>query len=137
MRPSPSQASEKLSAAEQEQSSGSLWHFLIILSIAGMSLMLLSKDWQGSLNGLPLDPNWNGHPIPLAMRGGDPYIRALMRTISVSESSDPQPYSILYGAIAFKTSAVTPIAAFQLLRVQMWATVRPQQGATNSLQRPG
>lgn len=97
MRPSPSQASEKLSAAEREQNPGSLWHFLIILSIAGMSLMLLSKDWQGSLNRLPLDPNWNGHPIPLAMRGGDPYIRALMRTISVSESSDPQPYSILYG----------------------------------------
>ncbi|WP_347277669.1 glycoside hydrolase family protein [Oculatella sp. FACHB-28] len=97
MRPSPSQASEKLSAAEREQNSGSFWHFLIILSIVGMSLTLMSKDWQGSLTGLPLDSNWDGHPIPLAMRGGDPYIRALMRTISVSESSDPQPYSIVYG----------------------------------------
>lgn len=97
MRPSPSQASEKLSAAEQNQSSGSFWHFLIILSVVGMSLTLMSKDWQGNLTRLPFDPNWNGHPVPLAMRGGDPYIRALMRTISVSESSDPQPYSIVYG----------------------------------------
>jgi muramidase (phage lysozyme) len=36
-------------------------------------------------------------PIPLAMKGGDPYIRALMRTISASEASSPYPYSILYG----------------------------------------
>lgn len=34
---------------------------------------------------------------PLAMAGGDPYIRALMRTISASEANDPQPYSLLYG----------------------------------------
>jgi muramidase (phage lysozyme) len=31
------------------------------------------------------------------MTGGDPYIRALMRTISASESSDRQPYSVIYG----------------------------------------
>ncbi|PSB23268.1 glycoside hydrolase family 24 [filamentous cyanobacterium CCP2] len=31
------------------------------------------------------------------MQGGDPYIRALMRTISASESNSPRPYSILYG----------------------------------------
>jgi len=34
---------------------------------------------------------------PLVMYGGDPYIRALMRTISASETNDSQPYSILYG----------------------------------------
>lgn len=34
---------------------------------------------------------------PLAMKGGDPYIRALMRTISASESNYPQPYGVLYG----------------------------------------
>ena len=99
MRPSPSKASEKLSSAQQEsQNSGSLWHFLIIISVAGMSMMFLSQDWQERLSRqLPFDPNWNGHPVPLAMQGGDPHIRALMRTISVSESSDPQPYSLLYG----------------------------------------
>ncbi|MBW4654288.1 MAG: glycoside hydrolase family protein [Kaiparowitsia implicata GSE-PSE-MK54-09C] len=31
------------------------------------------------------------------MDGGDPYIRALMRTISASESHDPEPYSLIYG----------------------------------------
>jgi muramidase (phage lysozyme) len=34
---------------------------------------------------------------PLAMKGGDPYLRALMRTISASEANDRQPYNILYG----------------------------------------
>lgn len=34
---------------------------------------------------------------PLVMEGGDPYIRALMRTISASESNSTRPYYILYG----------------------------------------
>ncbi|MFB2936583.1 hypothetical protein ACE1B6_15135 [Aerosakkonemataceae cyanobacterium BLCC-F154] len=34
---------------------------------------------------------------PLMMTGGDPYIRALMRTISASESNVPNPYAVLYG----------------------------------------
>lgn len=43
------------------------------------------------------DPTFDVHLPPLVMRGGDPYIRALMRTISASEANDSQPYSILYG----------------------------------------
>jgi muramidase (phage lysozyme) len=31
------------------------------------------------------------------MKGGDPYIRALMRTISASEANGKRPYSLLYG----------------------------------------
>jgi len=31
------------------------------------------------------------------MKGGDPYLRALMRTISASESNSARPYSLLYG----------------------------------------
>lgn len=34
---------------------------------------------------------------PLVMVGGDPYLRALMRTISASEANDSDPYSIIYG----------------------------------------
>ncbi|MGK7929433.1 MAG: glycoside hydrolase family protein [Spirulina sp.] len=34
---------------------------------------------------------------PLVMEGGDPYIRALMRTITASEANDPEPYTIIYG----------------------------------------
>ncbi len=38
---------------------------------------------------------------PLAMTGGDPYVRALMRTITASEANDPQPYTLLYGGARF------------------------------------
>jgi muramidase (phage lysozyme) len=38
---------------------------------------------------------------PLAMTDGDPYVRALMRTISASESNDLKPYSLLYGGQYF------------------------------------
>jgi muramidase (phage lysozyme) len=34
---------------------------------------------------------------PLAMKNGDPYIRALMRTISASESNVSRPYHVVYG----------------------------------------
>lgn len=52
---------------------------------------------------------WHGHgnmgsyfyPVgelpPLALQGGDPHIRALMRTISASESNVSRPYSVMYG----------------------------------------
>ncbi len=44
-----------------------------------------------------LDPRWEIRPAPLVMQGGDPYLRALMRTISVAESNTERPYSVLYG----------------------------------------
>lgn len=34
---------------------------------------------------------------PLVMEDGDPYIRALMRTISASESNVDSPYAVIYG----------------------------------------
>jgi muramidase (phage lysozyme) len=34
---------------------------------------------------------------PLVMQGGDPYIRALMRTISASEANFSSPYTVIYG----------------------------------------
>ena len=43
------------------------------------------------------EPVFNRKQPPLVMRGGDPYIRALMRTISASEANSNRPYSILYG----------------------------------------
>ncbi|MBF2007398.1 MAG: glycoside hydrolase family protein [Chlorogloeopsis fritschii C42_A2020_084] len=43
------------------------------------------------------DPVFQVKQPPLVMKGGDPYIRALMRTISASEASSNRPYSILYG----------------------------------------
>ncbi|NMG05805.1 glycoside hydrolase [Brasilonema sp. UFV-L1] len=43
------------------------------------------------------DPTFGNKQPPLVMKGGDPYIRALMRTISASEASSNRPYSLLYG----------------------------------------
>ncbi|MDZ4877983.1 MAG: hypothetical protein CLLPBCKN_007418 [Chroococcidiopsis cubana SAG 39.79] len=40
-------------------------------------------------------------PPALAMTGGNPYIRALMRTISASEAQDSNPYTLLYGGEHF------------------------------------
>jgi muramidase (phage lysozyme) len=34
---------------------------------------------------------------PLVMEGGDPYIRALMRTITASEANVSKPYNVIYG----------------------------------------
>jgi muramidase (phage lysozyme) len=45
----------------------------------------------------PPEPVFQVKQPPLVMKGGDPYIRALMRTISASEANDNRPYSILYG----------------------------------------
>jgi muramidase (phage lysozyme) len=45
----------------------------------------------------PSDPIFAVKQPPLVMKGGDPYIRALMRTISASEASGNRPYSLLYG----------------------------------------
>jgi muramidase (phage lysozyme) len=39
---------------------------------------------------------------PLVKQGGDPHIRALMRTISASESNGPRPYTLLYGGKHFQ-----------------------------------
>ena len=43
------------------------------------------------------DPTFSDNFPPLVMQGGDPYIRALMRTISASEANGSRPYSLLYG----------------------------------------
>ncbi|MEM8808529.1 MAG: glycoside hydrolase family protein [Cyanobacteria bacterium P01_G01_bin.38] len=40
---------------------------------------------------------WVASPEPLVMQGGDPHLRALMRTISASESNTDRPYHLLYG----------------------------------------
>lgn len=78
----------------------SLRRDLIVGSVAtvGMMLVLFNAIDQPQ-QPLPLPPpeaQWQPPP-PLAMTGGDPYIRALMRTISASESNVEYPYSVVYG----------------------------------------
>jgi muramidase (phage lysozyme) len=56
--------------------------------------------WAVNLRGLPsLSPQASEvrKSPPLAMKKGDPYIRALMRTISASESNVSRPYHVVYG----------------------------------------
>ena len=60
---------------------------------------LLTKitDWHEPSTSLPdATPSLQGTQ-PLVMEGGDPYIRALMRTITASESNVSRPYHVLYG----------------------------------------
>jgi muramidase (phage lysozyme) len=65
---------------------GAAISFCLLLILMQPSRRRLQNPTFGSI-GMP----------PLVMTGGDPYIRALMRTISASESSDRQPYSVIYG----------------------------------------
>lgn len=68
---------------------------LVALSIAALVLVSLLKHLPHKRSHL--DPRFGVNLPPLVMQGGDPYIRALMRTISASEANDSRPYSILYG----------------------------------------
>ncbi len=60
------------------------------LIISGDSLELLERSVTR------LAPGIHGTQ-PLVMKGGDPYIRALMRTITASEANDSRPYNVIYG----------------------------------------
>lgn len=68
------------------------WQALIV-GIFTLTLIILL--WQG------FGTRENPESPPLAMKGGDPYIRALMRTITASEAQDSNPYTLLYGGKHF------------------------------------
>jgi muramidase (phage lysozyme) len=63
------------------------------------------RFWAAMVLGLGLGcwpllvPRWVTHWLspPLVMQGGDPYVRALMRTIAVSEAAGAGAYYRLYG----------------------------------------
>lgn len=67
---------------------------LFVLGIAALAIASLLKNFTGKEK---LDPVFGSNLPPLVMQGGDPYIRALMRTISASEANGDRPYTILYG----------------------------------------
>jgi len=66
------------------------------VGVISLMLLLLSLNIGGKKPRSLPSTSLNGTQ-PLVMQGGDPYIRALMRTISASEANDPRPYSIIYG----------------------------------------
>jgi cation efflux system protein involved in nickel and cobalt tolerance len=76
-------------------------------SVTVTLLVLLTVGWLG-IRAIPRpalrqiqEVVWVNHPEPLVMEGGDPYLRALMRTISAAESNTSAPYTILYGGESF------------------------------------
>ncbi|MBE9191108.1 glycoside hydrolase family protein [Gloeocapsopsis crepidinum LEGE 06123] len=73
------------------------WKRLIASSTAVLALGYLVHHRQPEVRRSPKIDFTTGYLPPLVMDGGDPYLRALMRTISASESNHPQPYTILYG----------------------------------------
>lgn len=72
---------------------------LFVVGVATLGLMFSIQLCQNSIRWqMHRDPITGFYgTIPLVMKGGDPYIRALMRTISASESNVPHPYSVIYG----------------------------------------
>lgn len=79
------------------------------------ALILLGVAWTISRWSMPAHlpqamgrAGWVDTPEPLAMRGGDPYIRALMRTISAAESNMDAPYHLLYGGKTVESLASHP-----------------------------
>jgi len=70
---------------------------LIAASVAVILLVFVWSNWLKQEPRSRQSPIFNVSFPPLVKHGGDPYIRALMRTISGSEANDSQPYSILYG----------------------------------------
>jgi muramidase (phage lysozyme) len=68
---------------------------LVAVSFLGLLVLFVAKL---TISDSPItDPLFKFANADLVMRDGDPYIRALMRTISASEANDRQPYSLIYG----------------------------------------
>ncbi|MBW4439656.1 MAG: glycoside hydrolase family protein [Plectolyngbya sp. WJT66-NPBG17] len=77
-----------------EQNVGS-W---LVRSLILLAIVLIIGHMQGKRPSfLNFDSANRGADAPLVMRGGDPHIRALMRTISASESNVRNPYGVMYG----------------------------------------
>ena len=70
------------------------------LSNSRQLLSKLAKHWHqekpSPISPISTIPNIH-RTQPLVMDGGDPYIRALMRTITASEANVQRPYNVIYG----------------------------------------
>ena len=79
---------------------------LLAFMLTGIALATLwpKENWKKSL--LPIAPI--GEIAPLAMDGGSPHLRAMLRTISASESNDSSPYTLLYGGKHFQDLSKHP-----------------------------
>ena len=91
-KPNPTKPDTSKDALEQNVGN---W---LVRSLIIFAIVLMIGHLQGKHPSfLNFDSAERGASAPLVMRGGDPYIRALMRTISASESNVQNPYNVLYG----------------------------------------
>ncbi|MEM9138089.1 MAG: glycoside hydrolase family protein [Cyanobacteria bacterium P01_F01_bin.42] len=107
VRPTEIQAPiEPLSSAGDRRRRRILMPLALGFALGGIAIATLwpKHDWRRSL--LPVAPV--GTIAPLAMEGGNPHVRALLRTISASESNDASPYTLLYGGDHFKDLSQHP-----------------------------
>ncbi len=70
--------------------------FLIAIGVVIGGAVFLVANFRGNQQFSQSASQVRKSP-PLAMKTGDPYIRALMRTISASESNVSRPYHVVYG----------------------------------------
>ncbi len=69
---------------------------IILIMLSGLvNVFIQEKKTQLKKAGQHIISSIYGSP-PLVMKGGNPYIRALMRTISASESNYLNPYHVIY-----------------------------------------
>jgi muramidase (phage lysozyme) len=90
---------------------------VLILIVGSGLIMFLSNLNLTEINKLrkQLLPNIYGTP-PLVMKGGDPYIRALMRTISASEANFLNPYYVIYGGKYVRDLSHHPNVCVRIIR---------------------
>ncbi|MEM1427716.1 MAG: glycoside hydrolase family protein [Cyanobacteria bacterium P01_H01_bin.130] len=75
-----------------------IWGMIVCASGLGMVYWLENRgDLPTFFFGPPTELSNGFKSPPLAMEGGDPHLRALLRTISASESNDQRPYAVIYG----------------------------------------
>lgn len=93
-------------AAPRQEGSGPI--LLTVIMFVAVAATL--HWWSLSPRALEFleETDWVSKPIPLEMEGGDPYLRALMRTISAAESNTADPYRLLYGGKRVKDISVHP-----------------------------
>lgn len=105
----PVSSTPKTSQPKPPSKGSAVTRILLMGALALMALPVMEKvlGWDDSLPRGE-EPVGSVTPIPLRMQGGDPYIRALMRTISASESNDPRPYSLIYGGDRFEDFSQHP-----------------------------
>jgi len=63
---------------------------VVSLVLTGFVYFKFNSRQPQSMKSIPADQ-------PLLLKGGNPYLRALMRTITYSEANDPYPYNVIYG----------------------------------------